>query len=309
MVNPFNDKTIRFNYKEGSSSPNIRYNSVYEWEAAASQISGTVASPLKYPSGTIPSDVIKFYCNPTPTNQSFSLPTGSFIDVKNQAYCGTLTLTPYSSVILLKASSVNCVSPDSCGVPTNVVVTATSDTTATLSWNAAATAINYDVRYKGTGEADWKYYHNIFGTSALLINLDPEKTYQYQVRRSCYGTESDWVLLEDTTATTAASVKQIQVSDLKSKPAPVPKVNLTAYPNPFKNQTTVAFNLPLDQEKVTLNVYNIMGNRVQGLFEGKVKGQQSYIFEFDRKLLPAGVYFVRLITSQNTKHIKIVITD
>lgn len=312
VVNPFNDKTIRFNYKEGSSSPNIRYNSVYEWETAASQISGTTASPLKYPSGTIPSDVIKFYCNPTNTNQNFSLPAGSFIDVKNQAYCGTLTLAPYASVILLKASPVNCLSPDSCGIPTNIVVTSSSDTTTTLSWDAAVSAINYDVRYKGTGDADWKYNHNIFGTTALLINLDPEQTYTYQVRRSCYGTESDWVALEDSAvhaATTAASAKQIQVTNLKNTPVVLQEANLTAYPNPFKNQTTVAFHLPLTQDKVTLEVYNIMGSKVQRLFEGKANAQQSYTFEFDRKLLPAGVYFIRLITSQRTKHFKIVITD
>lgn len=311
VINPFNDKTIRFNYKEGSGSPNIRYNSVYEWETAAPQISGTVASPLKYPSGTTPSDVIKFYYNPTNTNQNFILPAGSFIDVKNQAYCGTLTLTPYTSAILLKASSVNCLSQDSCGMPTNIVATSTSDTTATLSWDAAPNAINHDVRYKGTAETDWKYYHNIFGTSALLINLDPEKTYEYQVRRSCYGIESDWVVPEDSPArtTTAAATKQIQVSELKDTSSVVPKAKLTAYPNPFKNQTTVTFSFPLIQDKVTLEVYNIMGSRVQKLFEGKANGLQSYNFEFDRNLLPAGIYFIRLTTSQTSKHFKIVITD
>lgn len=312
VINPFNDKTIRFNYKEGSSSPNIRYNSVYEWETAAAQISGTVASPLKYPLGTTPSEVIKFYYNTASTNQNFTLPAGSFIDVKNQAYCGTLTLAPYSSVILLKASSLSCLSSDSCGIPANMTLVQTSDTTATLSWDAVATAINYDVRYKGTTDTDWKYYHNFFGTSALLLHLDPEKTYEYQVRCSCYGTESDWNSLQDSATSTAAMAtpdKKIQLSYIKNTPAIAPKANLTAYPNPFETQTTVAFNLPLTQDKVTLEVYNVMGSRVQRLYEGKAHGEQPYAFEFDRKLLPAGIYFIRLTTSQQTKHFKIVITD
>jgi hypothetical protein len=312
VINPFNDKTIRFNYKEGSTSPNIRYNSVYEWEAAAPQISGTVASPLKYPPGTTPSDVIKFYCNTAATSQSFTLPAGSFIDVKNQGYCGTITLAPYSSAVLLKASTVSCLTPNSCGLPENMVVTPTSDTTATVSWNAVPAAINYDVRYKGNGETDWKYNHNVFGTSALMINLDPEKTYEYQLRSSCYGTESDWVTPEDSAARAtlaATAAKANQAADLKNTSAITSKVTLTAYPNPFKKQTTVAFNIPATRNKVILDVYNLAGSRVQRLFEGKANGEKPYEFEFDRKLLSAGVYFIRLTTPQNIKHFKVIIID
>lgn len=307
VINPFNDKTIRFNYKDGSTSPNIRYNSVYEWEAAAPQINGTVASPLKYPLGTTPADVIKFYYNPTAANQSFTLPAGSFIDAKNQAYCGTITLAAYSSAVLLKASTVDCLIPDSCGSPENIVVTSTSDTTATVSWDAVSNSINYDVRYKGTGETDWKYNHNVFGTSALMINLDPGKTYEYQVRSSCYGTESDWIALGDSANRTAA--KTIRVADLESTPEITSKATLKAYPNPFKKQTTVAFNIPAIQDKVILDVYNLTGSRVQRLFDGKANGEQSYEFEFDRKQLSAGVYFIRLTTPETVKYFKVIIID
>lgn len=299
VINPFNDKTIRFNFKQGGSSPDIRYNRIYDWEVAAPQISGSVPSPLKYPSGTTPSDVVKFYYNPTATSQSFTLPAGSFIDVKNQSYCGSITLDPYASAVLLKASTVSCLTTEGCAIPGNIVVTVTSATTATVSWDTIAAAINYDVRYKGTGEVDWKYYHNIFGTSALIINLDPEKTYEYQVRSSCYGSESDWVLVEESPAPLAKAASPEKV--IRSN------VTLTAYPNPFQQRTTVAFTLPVTQDKVTLEVYNILGNKVKRLFEGKANGGHPYTFEFNRALLPAGLYFIRLTTPKAVTHFKLVI--
>lgn len=308
VINPFNDKTIRFNYKDGTISPNIRYNTVYEWEAAAPQISGTVASPLKYPLGTTPASVVKFYYNPTATSQSFTLPVGSFIDVKNQPYCGSITLVPYSSVVLLKANAVSCLIPQACGIPENTVVAPTSDTTATVSWSAVTGAINYDVRYRATGGNDWKYDHNVFGTSALIMNLDPEKIYEYEVRSSCYGSESNWVTLDDNAARNASTpIKTMETTALKNMPVIAQKVTLTAYPNPFKKQTTVSFTLPSAQNKVILDIYNLMGTRIKRLFEGKANGGEAYSFEFDRNILATGAYFVRLTTPQTVKHFKIII--
>lgn len=299
VINPFNDRTVRFNYKQGGSSPDIRYNRIYDWEVAAPQISGTVPSPLKYPSGTTPSDVVKFYYNPTAASQIFTLPAGSFIDVKNQSYCGTITLDPYTSAVLLKASTVSCLTTEGCAIPGNITITATSSTTTTVSWDTVPAAINYDIRYKGTGETDWKYYHNTFGTPALIINLDPGKTYEYQVRSSCYGSESDWVLVEDSPAplAKAASPGKIITSN----------ATLTAYPNPLQQRTTVAFTVSVTQDKVSLEVYNLLGIKVKRLFEGKAIAGHPYAFDFDRALLPAGLYFIRLTTPKAVTHFKLVI--
>ena len=44
---------------------------------------------------------LRFEYNPTGTSKSVSL-TGNYIDVKGNAYSGTLTLAPYSSVVLIK---------------------------------------------------------------------------------------------------------------------------------------------------------------------------------------------------------------
>lgn len=45
---------------------------------------------------------ILFEYNPSRTNKAFTLPSGNYIDVNGKSYSGTLTLKPYSSIILIK---------------------------------------------------------------------------------------------------------------------------------------------------------------------------------------------------------------
>ncbi|NIR50989.1 T9SS type A sorting domain-containing protein [candidate division KSB1 bacterium] len=54
------------------------------------------------------------------------------------------------------------------------------------------------------------------------------------------------------------------------------------YPNPFNPSTTIEFDLPLDQ-RVTLKIYNVLGEEVKTLFE-------------DFRKVGSGVYIYRLKT-------------
>ena len=191
IIQPFQNKAIIFAYKANGFKRNLRYTP-YEWEAAAPKITGTVAAPISFATTTDPNEVIRFYYNKTTAAQLITLPTGRFIDAKNQPFCGTFTLQPFASVVLFKVSNNACGIPAACGNPTGLTITSITNDTARLSWGAVTNAINYDVRYKAEADTTWKYAHNLKTAAVDLINLSPETYYQTQVRASCYGAEGVW---------------------------------------------------------------------------------------------------------------------
>lgn len=82
---------------------------------------------------------------------------------------------------------------------------------------------------------------------------------------------------------------------------------LITYPNPFKNQTTVTFT-PQTSQFVSLEVYNVIGERIEILFQGDVNAFEEQQHVFRAKHLPNGIYYVRL-TMDNTIHFnKIILT-
>ena len=70
------------------------------------------------------------------------------------------------------------------------------------------------------------------------------------------------------------------------------------YPNPFNPRATVRFDVP-EVSRVELEVYDITGSLVETLLDEKmVPGGHQYIWE--PKSLSTGVYFLRLITANQT---------
>jgi hypothetical protein len=70
------------------------------------------------------------------------------------------------------------------------------------------------------------------------------------------------------------------------------------YPNPFNPSTQIDFALPR-QEQVTLDVYNVLGQRVATLVNGPLPAGY-YTEKFDGAGLSSGIYFYRLTAGQLT---------
>jgi hypothetical protein len=64
------------------------------------------------------------------------------------------------------------------------------------------------------------------------------------------------------------------------------------YPNPFNPSTTINYNLPFDS-KVTLEVYNIKGERISQLVN-KEQSAGYYSIDFGSSKLSSGVYFYKI---------------
>lgn len=64
------------------------------------------------------------------------------------------------------------------------------------------------------------------------------------------------------------------------------------YPNPFNPSTNIIFDVPFES-KVTLKVFNVLGEEIRTLINSKY-GAGRYNVEFDARSLPSGVYIYRL---------------
>ncbi|MFB0516874.1 MAG: YCF48-related protein [Candidatus Neomarinimicrobiota bacterium] len=82
------------------------------------------------------------------------------------------------------------------------------------------------------------------------------------------------------------------------------------YPNPFNPITTVTYDLPEDVQ-VALIIYNILGEEVVRLVDGMVPGGYSQVVWNGKDKLgrevPSGIYISRLVTTEYTKSIKMVL--
>lgn len=72
------------------------------------------------------------------------------------------------------------------------------------------------------------------------------------------------------------------------------------YPNPFSTSTEIAFYLS-KTSYVKLTVYDILGRKVEILVDRALTGEQTHQVTFNGEPYSSGVYFIQLITDQNSQ--------
>jgi hypothetical protein len=72
------------------------------------------------------------------------------------------------------------------------------------------------------------------------------------------------------------------------------------YPNPFNPSTLISFELPRS-ERVTLEVFNLLGQRVATLVDGEDMASGMHMIRFDAAGLPSGVYLYMLRSEARTE--------
>ena len=72
------------------------------------------------------------------------------------------------------------------------------------------------------------------------------------------------------------------------------------YPNPFNPATTIAFDLPASA-MVTLDVFDVMGRRVETLLTNEILTAGVHEVRFDASRLPSGTYLYVLRTNERTE--------
>jgi len=77
------------------------------------------------------------------------------------------------------------------------------------------------------------------------------------------------------------------------------------YPNPFNPTTVIKYSLP-KEARISLNVYNILGQKVKELVN-QIKAPGVYEVNFDGSQLSSGIYFYRLQAGGNIATKKLII--
>ena len=78
------------------------------------------------------------------------------------------------------------------------------------------------------------------------------------------------------------------------------------YPNPFNPVTNIRFEFDKNS-KARLTVYDVLGNRVAGLFNGNAEAGKMYKIKFDGSTLSSGVYYYKLTGGNETEIKKMIL--
>lgn len=86
---------------------------------------------------------------------------------------------------------------------------------------------------------------------------------------------------------------------------------LAAYPNPFKDGTSIAMNIAKDTPNIKVEVYNVRGQKVRTLFQGKPQpGAQKLWWnglDDGANHVSSGLYFLKMTDGTYSKSIKLMI--
>ncbi len=129
----------------------------------------------------------------------------------------------------------------------------------------------------------------IAGNDSLDLDQIKGFTFEYSISGAGEGDFADGVLIVDNMYIAGAPATNVTDAE------PVRGFNLEQnYPNPFNPTTTIEFNLN-QTEPVTLEVYDLLGNRVKTLVNEQLSAGQHSI-QMDATDVASGVYLYQLVT-------------
>jgi Secretion system C-terminal sorting domain/Beta-propeller repeat len=152
------------------------------------------------------------------------------------------------------------------------------------------------VKYSTSGAQQWvKRYDGPGHKSDVGNAAGVDLNGNVYVAGNSTGTSSglDYVTIKYGPATTGSRAAPEENESLLFSPG---KFNLQNYPNPFRTSTMIKFNIQSDGE-VKLIVYNIQGNEVATLVNGKLKAG-NYEVQWIPGKLPSGSYFYKLSSGE-----------
>jgi hypothetical protein len=153
---------------------------------------------------------------------------------------------------------------------------------------------NYQFTYKAEDPDGDKITYSVAGgpsatiDSTGLYQFAPRANYQFKSYIIISATDSKGAVTKDSTL---LYVKVMD--DVPNDPGVPTSYEMTQnFPNPFNPTTTIQYSIP-NESKVTLKVYNLIGQEVATLVN-KVQATGNYNVNFDAANLPSGIYIYRL---------------
>ncbi len=168
--------------------------------------------------------------------------------------------------------------PD-CQIPTNLLVSDTTMTSAVLTWNSDDVATDFSLRYRKTGTLPWTTMTantNTFEMTALEVC----KEYEAQVRTNCTGINSDY--------SGSTYFKTLCLS--RTNEALENQMGVRIAPNPFADEFFVNFDLT-EAQAIEIEISDVWGRKMFDKKQFTLAGSHQIKLNPD---LAAGVYFVKI---------------
>lgn len=167
-----------------------------------------------------------------------------------------------------------------------------TDHSAKVTWPAVSNAVSYDIQYRKSGSATWKLKNNT-DPKKQLSNLNPNKTYEYQVRTNCLnGFTSDW-----------SPIKTFTTLPLRIAEEKMVLLSFQVHPNPTAGLLNVEFETSIE-EAITFSVYDLSGKLLHRSERETEAGFQTV--SFDLSDLTPGLYIAEATTGTESKTLKFV---
>ncbi len=155
-----------------------------------------------------------------------------------------------------------------------------------LKWTTSTEVNNFgfDIERK-TGTTDWSKVGFVRGTGTsstlhcylFTDNVGQAGSYSYRIKQ--IDKDGSFRYSSTTEVEVGAVARILSLGD--------------NYPNPFNPATSIEFSVPTDG-RVTLKIYNMLGQEVANLFDGVVVAGSLQKVSFNANRLASGAYFSRL---------------
>lgn len=160
-------------------------------------------------------------------------------------------------------------------------------------------------------DADGSIAQVEFFNGITSLGVDQSAPYEVSIPDAPVGSYSLLAVATDNQGTTSTSavvnITVTQIITATEPPATAIKNSLTASPNPFSSEVSIRFSS--QQSGVAeLELYDLQGRRIRGLFQGVVTAGEVKKVEMKSEGLHNGLYLIRLRTSTQNMHYKLVLS-
>lgn len=163
--------------------------------------------------------------------------------------------------------------PALCGDPTGLTTSAITNTSASVSWTAVASAISYDVDYKASSSTTWiNAATATTATSVALSTLTQGTTYDWRVRATCTAGSGNYIQAQFTTTAPCGTPVGLASSGVTSSAATVSWTALSGALNySVDYKLTTATTWTVATASTTATSVNITGLVATSTYDWRVR--------------------------------------
>lgn len=177
--------------------------------------------------------------------------------------------------------------------------------TATYELNTGECEKLTTITFHINDDSTW-YYSKPSAEMDAFINADNNDlvTFILLIEEQNTGDEFRVYSQEDTIRAPRLHAAAIEFTGIENNQASA--YMLQNYPNPFRGNTTIMYNLNQPQQ-VELTIYNMLGSKVATLVnEFQRTGQYNLEINMDKLQLPSGIYFAKIDVGSESQTIKMI---